>query len=186
MKSKGIIRIGTAMVSISLTGLLFGCVPETKSLENKAGAPANRGSMAVTEGRTSHYSAGQNDADTAPEQFEQLHQSAEARARELAGFVTNMEGISEAFVVVNGRTAIVGINLAREMTDTQLIDLKNVVKKEVMSRDKDITHVAVTASPELVERVNRLMGSGGPSPSEQRELEQNKDNDAFFRVAPTI
>ncbi|MDR2903882.1 MAG: YhcN/YlaJ family sporulation lipoprotein [Clostridiales bacterium] len=129
----------------------------------------------------------QNNAARAarPSASDQQTLSAETRAKRIADAIERMADIKEAYAVVTGNTAIVGINLNGESDDARVIEVKTLVDRTVKSVDQEITHVAVTASPELVDRIIKMVG-GEQTPQEETDLDQFRDDELFFRVAPTI
>lgn len=82
------------------------------------------------------------------------------RARILSDMVTGMDGIEKASVIISGNAAIVGITTEGELTEQSLSKLKKEIEEKVRISDKGIRIVAVTAAPDLVERIFNLSGDG--------------------------
>lgn len=180
--------LGISIIYVSLC--LAGCGGKSKTIQNNSTLPnpQSRGSLNIVDGRTKNYNNNFNNwmtSDNDVKDFEQKNLSANTRAEKIATAVENMAEIKEAYAVVTGNTAIVGINLEGAANDARLIEIKRLVEKEVKSTDSDINHVAVTASPELVEKITNMTG-GSQTSKEHSDLEKLKDNEAFFRAAPTI
>lgn len=92
-------------------------------------------------------------------EFEAGGKTTEERAQAIAALVTDMSEIERASVVITGKNAIVGIEIAGELDDRKLIKLKTQVEKEIRKMDPDISHVAVTASADLVQRITNITDS---------------------------
>ncbi len=106
------------------------------------------------------------------------------RAKRIADRVTEIEGVKTAQTVITGNTAIVGLTLDKELTDEPLIELKRLVEKNVRKLDNSIDHVSITTAPDLVRRITDL-AAGGISDN-RKNLENYRDDDILFRVAPTL
>ena len=106
--------------------------------------------------RSGNYENSDNVINEAKE-FDRLSENTEERAEALASAVTALEDVVGSSVYIAGNTAIVGIAVDGEIADPELIKLKKEVENRVKTQDRQIERVAVTASLELLGRINSLM-----------------------------
>lgn len=106
------------------------------------------------------------------------------KASRIASAVSRLPGIEKTTVVITGNTALVGIHILSTVADDQVGALKDQVERKVRGMDGEIRNVAVTASPELVERITTMagdIGQGRPMNGLADEL-----SSVLRRVTPTI
>ncbi len=184
-------KIYFSIAMLSLVLVMNGCGANPQNIKTQVitpdGPADDQGYYNITNGRTKNYiqppqTDDGNNLDDDTDEFQNKLNSTKKRAKKIADAVEIIEEIENAYVVVTGNTAIIGINLIESLSDTQIISLKHIIEDEVREIDPDIGHIAVTASPELVERIMNMSGGN----KDKSELRQNLDDDIFFRVAPTI
>lgn len=83
------------------------------------------------------------------------------RAAKIASSVNKLAGIEKTTVVITGNTALVGIDLMDYVLESEVAPLKSQVEKSVRAADGEVRNVAVTATPELVERITAIAGDIG-------------------------
>jgi len=121
------------------------------------------------------------------ENFEQTNESTSERAERVAQAVTALNGIDTASVVISGDTAIVGIQITGALDDARLIKLKGEVEKEALRTDGGLTHVAVTASAELVKRVTNMSDAvAGDHESGSDALPNEQAKDIVRSLTPPV
>ncbi len=116
--------------------------------------------------------------------YEESVASADKRAEDIADIIKEMPEIEHCSVVITGSTAIIGIVVYDDPTDKELIDLRKSIEKKVLAFDREINHVAVSAAPELYEKITNIKND--KKPAEERELHKNEGNKLFFRMLPTF
>jgi len=137
--------------------LLSGCVARENSDSLRI---QNRARMSVENGTSRVYPrAGDYRTKDAAREFDEKEALSDSRAQKIADAVTALSSIDKASVVVTGNTAIVGIELAVELNDENLIKAKEHVSEAVKKTDGAIDHVSVTASDELIKRINGMSDS---------------------------
>jgi len=120
----------------------------------------NRARMSVENGTSRTYPrAGDYRTTDAAKEFDEKEARSDSRAQKIANAVTALASIDKASVVVTGNTAIVGIEMAAELNDENLIKAKEEVSDAVKKIDGTIDHVSVTASDELIKRINGMSDS---------------------------
>ncbi len=90
--------------------------------------------------------------------FDTANVNTESHAHALANRVSALSEVTKASVIVNGTNAIVGIEIAGELSDDKLKAIKDKVESEVLAADKTIKHVAVTAAPDMFNRITDISG----------------------------
>jgi len=114
---------------------------------------------------------------------------AEAIAGRIANYVSGLVEVEECNVQVDGNVAVIGLNLAREHNDAELIALKKRIVAEVRAQNSEITRVAVNTAADMIENVTEDFGDGRESAEEREieaELKENEDEDIFVNVVPTF
>ena len=93
--------------------------------------------------------------DTATE-FDTAGKNTHAKAEKIAHAVSEIEGIDKVSVIITGNSAIVGIEVKDELTDSKLIELKKKAENKARSVETTLDHVAVTAGAELIKRIEHI------------------------------
>lgn len=135
--------------------LLIGCeneVGKNMNLQNNAMISSEK---SKTYKRTGDYKNDENIINTSDE-FDIQAENTEERAEKLSYAVSNLKGITKSTVYVTGNIAIIGIEVDGELTDRELIKFKKEVEHKARETDKNLERVAVTASLELVGRMNNI------------------------------
>jgi len=112
-------------------------------------------------------------------EFEAELQSADDIARDIANYLAGFGEIDDCNVQIDGAVAVIGLDLACEMADMELIALKKRIAAEVKSRNVSIKRVAVNTAPDMLERVQ---GENVDGPNDNK----NDSEEIFVNVAPTI
>ncbi len=103
--------------------------------------------------------------------FQDDAEDSKALADTLAKKVTGLDGIQSARVLVNGNTAIVGIDLKERADDIKLMATKKTVEDAVREIVPHFERIAVTAAPELVEKITKISEHSKKPPSYKKDLE---------------
>ncbi|MDR1208736.1 MAG: YhcN/YlaJ family sporulation lipoprotein [Clostridiales bacterium] len=112
--------------------------------------------------------------------------SAATDERELCADITRLvedrfKEIDDAYCVMSGSTAIIGLDLVSMPEDGALIALKRGIEEAVLSAyGGQIERVSVTASPELVDRIVNMIGD------EKETNRHPSDLDEFYKLTPAI
>jgi YhcN/YlaJ family sporulation lipoprotein len=114
-----------------------------------------------------------------PAEFESKRESVKRRSMALTKAAESFDEVSDAYVVISGNTAIIGLNLTGDLDDSRIISLKRDIEAEALSIDDEISHVAVTASPELVDRIINMIGGDTAN-------EDQADDAKFYQLTPVI
>ncbi len=104
--------------------------------------------------------------------FQDDAEDTEVLAETLAKKVTGLDGIKSARVLVNGNTAIVGIDLTERADDIKLVATKRIVEDAVREIVPNFERIAVTAAPELVEKITKISEHTKKPPSYKKDLEE--------------
>lgn len=115
------------------------------------------------------------------EEYETKLNSVKKRSLIITKTVEQIHEVEDAYVVISGKTAIVGVNLMDGFNDSQLIPLKKMIEEEVKTVDPEIENVAVTASAELVDRLIDMLGN-----DKNNDPNLKDDDSYFYRLTPTV
>ena len=116
-------------------------------------------------------------------EFQARQQSSDAIAKDIANYLANFEEIESCNVQIDGKTAVVSLNLASELDNAELIALKKRVAAEVKAQNNAIMRVAVNTAPDMLEAVK---GENDDELEVEKALEKNDDEEIFVNIAPTI
>lgn len=92
----------------------------------------------------------------------------------------NFDNISDAYVVLSGDTAIVGIDLKAAIGDGDLINLKRKIESIVLQNFSNVSRVSITSAPELIDRIVNMIGD------EKEAGRHNSDLKEFYELTPMI
>ena len=162
------------LICLAFVVCLSACSAAEANIEARIPLPEASGRL--TNGRTANYKA---DISKDIKEFDSKSDKAHSLADRVADSAESSEEVERAYAVITGNVAIIGINLSRELEDSKLIQLKRKIEKGVLELSDEIDHVAITAAPELVEKIY------GMSANRKNGLRDN-GNDALFRVAPGV
>ena len=115
--------------------------------------------------------------------FQLEQQSSDAVAKNIANYLADFDEIEDSNVQIDGQVAVVGLNLAYKLDDTELIALKKQIAADIKARNVTITRVAVNTAPDMLENIQ---GESVDTPEVQKALEKNDDDEIFVNIAPTI
>ncbi|SHH70600.1 sporulation lipoprotein, YhcN/YlaJ family [Caloranaerobacter azorensis DSM 13643] len=87
---------------------------------------------------------------------EKTDKTLSARAEKIADSIVDLPGVNDATVVITGNTALVGVDIEKELEGKVVTDLKKQIVTRVKQTDKDIKNVTVTADPDLFERIDDI------------------------------
>ena len=119
-------------------------------------------------------------------EFEHNQNQTEDTAKKIANYLTALQNVEESAVQIQGQTAVVGINLAYEHNDKELIALKKKIIAEIKQQNNEINHVAVTTALDLFEKINEINGKDTLEEKNiEKQLEKNNKNEIFTNIAPT-
>ncbi len=104
--------------------------------------------------------------------FQDEAETTEVFAETIAEDISKIDGIQTATVLVNGKTAIVGIDLKTKVDDIKLMATKKEVEERVKELAPDFDRVAVTAAPDLVERITKISNTTKRPTSYNKDLEE--------------
>jgi len=130
---------------VTATGCLRDEPPATPAPDADQTKPMER-----KEGKTA-----EEKADNATEKSPTVA-GATARAEDVAESATKVDGVKRAYVVVIGNTALIGLDVDKDIEAKQTTDLKQQVEKRVKKENKAIEVTSITADPNLVERIKRI------------------------------
>lgn len=167
-----------AVVAILLLSVV-GCTRAQRPMQNQPGAPApganpdnvnltpDRGMMRDNVPQTPNRTITPDAAPGAPMTRDRTLENdmnarpiatdANRKAQNITNKLTAMEPIENASCVVNGKTALVGIDVADDQqgnNNTQ--NLKNDLVTKIKKMEPGITNVVITESPDLYQRINNL------------------------------
>lgn len=86
-------------------------------------------------------------------------------AKKIADRIEEIQGIDDAYVLISGDTAIVGVDMDNEAQGQITRDLKQRIERTVKNVDNDIKNVSITADPDLLTRIRNMfkdMDEGNP------------------------
>jgi|GEM_PF-4710151 len=115
--------------------------------------------------------------------YEVEKQSVDNMAENISNHLANYAEIKDCNVQIDSDTAVISLNLTKELNDADLIALKQRVANDVKSRNNNIKHVAVNTAPYMLERVR---GKGDNAPDIEESLEKNRNEEIFVNTIPTI
>lgn len=106
------------------------------------------------------------------------------RATQIAKDINSIDGVEKATVIITGETALIGLNLGDSLNDEQISNIKKLAETKTKDSNNGIKNAAVTASPEIVQRITNLANDikeGKPISGLADEL-----GNLIKRVTPTI
>lgn len=95
---------------------------------------------------------GEHDDDES-ETFEDGNRRLALRSNRLSYLVESMTGVEDAAVIINGDSAVVGVTFTGEPDSDEVKSLKKAIELKILNFDGELKRVAVTASPELYQRI---------------------------------
>lgn len=104
------------------------------------------------------------------------------RADKIAKQLTTIKGVKAANVVISGDTALVGITLDKTVKGDITNNIKSEVDKKVKAIDSKIKTVAVSADPDIVQRITDIgtgISQGKPMSEFSTEIQE-----LFRRIMP--
>lgn len=153
--------IKPVLLTLFFTTLATGCSPlrevrfDTiqKSSQARANAIIKKSNLHVNKDNKAYMV---EDITSDVIEFDQETQNYKERVEILEDIIGDMDGIHEASVVIMETSAIVSINILEEITNEELVKLKQDIEHEIKLIDSSIEHVSVTTAPEFVERINNM------------------------------
>ena len=166
--------------------LLFSCGCSAENMNINGDETLTKGTLIINSGKEKTYTNinASHLIKNHAQQRDYNHECAEVRAENIATSINEIDGIKKAAVVVTGSKAIIGLTLEHELNDNELIKLKYEVDATAKQTDLSIKRTAVSTAPDLFERALDL--SNGDDEKEKECLKKYKDNEALFRLIPTI
>jgi len=115
--------------------------------------------------------------------FEARQESLEAVARDIENYLVGYNEINDCTVKIDGKTAVISLDLTRDLDSRELIALKRRVVADTRWQSSGIRRVAVNTAPDMLEKIQ---GGGDDAPEIERALERNRDEEIFDNIAPTF
>lgn len=106
------------------------------------------------------------------------------RATRIAKALNKINGVEKATVVITGEVALVGLNIANNISDEQITKIKKEAEQITLNTDTGIKNTAITAAPEIVDRIVNIsgdIGNGKPLSGLADEL-----GSLIRRITPTM
>lgn len=106
------------------------------------------------------------------------------RATKIAKALNKIDGVEKATVVITGEVALIGLNIANDISDEQITKIKKEAEQQTLNTDTAIKNVAITAAPEIVDRIVNVagdIGNGKPLSGLADEL-----GSLIRRITPTM
>ena len=116
-------------------------------------------------------------------EFEADQQSSDAVAKDIANYLADFAEIKNCNVHIDGKTAVIGLDLEHKHSDAELIALKRRITAEIKSQNSTITRVAINTTPDMLENIQ---GEGDSVAPAEKSLEENNDKEIFVNIAPTV
>jgi YhcN/YlaJ family sporulation lipoprotein len=113
-----------------------------------------------------------------------FNMDAEERADIISDALTGLDGIKKAAVIVAGNSAIIGLTLTEPLDGEDLVRLKRRVDETAKQTDSGIERTAVSAAPDLYEKIIDL--SGGDDENERADLQGIDDVGIFDDLIPSV
>lgn len=79
-----------------------------------------------------------------------------SKTKEIYDRLAALSGINDSTVIINGTTAVVGVDINKNAQGNLTNNLKKKVENTVKASDKNIKNVVVTADPDLFERLQKI------------------------------
>ena len=134
---------------VVILALLLGisCTPQRKPLDPNRGAPVDPDRR------------GQNIGNGLERDTRRIEPQLNTKrnANEIARQAAGTQGVEKAYVVVTGKTAIIGLDLKSNITGENTKNIKNQVANKAKGT-KGITNAEVTSNPDLVARIKDIAG----------------------------
>lgn len=172
------IRIMALVLSVLMVLTLMvvaGCTPKT---EEQPPNPEPQQNTQDAEDADDQKEGGETGQDNAIGTSERMEDMAE-NAVDAAG---DVEGVAAANVVVLGNTALIGVDLDKDIEKEKVDDIKNKIDQAVKEKDKRIKNTSITADPDLATRIKKVT----TGISEGRPISESWDEltDIFKRMTP--
>ncbi|NLW22374.1 MAG: YhcN/YlaJ family sporulation lipoprotein [Tissierellia bacterium] len=97
------------------------------------------------------------------------------REERIAERIANLKEINNASVLISGNTAIVGVDMDRNLQGNMTTALKQKIERIVRNADDRITNVSITADPDLFTRISNMakdIRDGRPVTGFAREFQE--------------
>ncbi len=154
---------------------------------DKAAALQNRAIANIEDGTTNVYEHSGNYrletdkvTDNAVEAEDRNTLLTSDRAKKIATAVAGLDSVKKASAVITGNRVIIGIQLAGELTDENLLKTKKEVESLVKDIDRKIEHVAVTATEDLMKRISKLANSAVSGEDEEETEQKGSDTTPHY------
>lgn len=157
---------------------LSGCTTSNENLATKADIRINNGNSQIYENNES-YANGNSSYEM--EKFDEKNQTIDNISDTISGEIESLDEINEANVVIVGNSAIVGIELVKDMPESELVSLKITVETLVKSMVPEIENVAVTTAPDLMRRIQ-----GFTMDNEENKNTTKEQKDITEELAPIL
>lgn len=112
------------------------------------------------------------------------NESMTKRSKSISEKLSKLDGINNPNVVITGKTALVGVDLATNTEDSKTTELKNMVQSKVKEIDSDIDNVVVTSDMDLTKRIKNVgkdIEDGKPISGLLEEIEE-----VMRRITPNM
>ena len=105
------------------------------------------------------------------------------KAKQIAEKIERLDNIDEAYVLISGNTAIVGVDMENNVEGQVTNELKNKIEQIVKDSAANIKNVSITADPDLLTRIQNMaedIMNGRPITGFAEQFEE-----ILRRIAPT-
>ena len=177
-----------SVLILSLGVLITGCSSDTREPSNE-NAPEIREGMDVkqdndlTGDRNIIKDAveprsdglGNNDLDDNELNTMENNSSMLKRSKSISEKLSAIDGVSNANVVITGKTALVGVDMPSNTESDKTTQMKNMIETKVKEIDSDIDNVVVTSDVDLSKRIKNVgsdMEGGKPLTGLVEEMEE--------------
>lgn len=106
------------------------------------------------------------------------------KASNIANNLNKINGVQKATVIMVGDTALIGLNLNDNLGNDKVTAIKREVSTKTKNLESGVTTTFITASPDLVQRINNLavdLKNGNAVDGVKDEL-----NNLVNRISPTL
>ena len=117
--------------------------------------------------------------------FQVEQQSSDAFAKSIANYLAGLDEIEDSNVQIDGKSAVISLNLTHKMGDAELIALKKRIADDIKSQNSSITRVAINTAPDMLENIQGK-DDDAQNVEVKKALEENDDEEIFVNIAPTI
>lgn len=157
---------------------LSGCTESNDKLAARANIKMNKNDSQIYENNESYANGNTSDE---MEKFDIKTQKIDNISDAISGEIEGLDQVNEANVVIVGNAAIVGIELTKDIPESELVSLKIAIENLVKSMVPEIENVAVTTAPDLMRRIQ-----GFTSDNEENKNTTKEQKDITEELTPIL